>query len=64
MDAERIRQIIESSSVIEVFHEGKPVWIEGILNNEQVEISDMLTQKRSEVPAYSLIEKGTTETMH
>lgn len=34
MDEKRAREIVDSLGVIEVMHNGKPVWIENITGNE------------------------------
>ena len=56
MNAERIKQIIESHGVIAVnFHES-PVWIEQITDGQNVEVTTLDTNQRMEVPIDQLTE--------
>lgn len=57
MDTIRAQQIIESDQVIEVLHEGTPVWIEKVMNNSIAQVSNIQTNERKEVPVYMLVEK-------
>lgn len=57
MDANRAQQIIESDQVIEVLHQGSPVWIEKVMNNNMAHVSFIQTKEEKEVPVYMLVEK-------
>ncbi|NLV21681.1 MAG: H-type small acid-soluble spore protein [Syntrophomonadaceae bacterium] len=55
MDNKRANEIFDSLGVIEVFYQGSPVWIEKIDAN-RVQVQDMRTNQRFEVPVYDLVE--------
>ncbi|OPZ93765.1 MAG: acid-soluble spore protein H [Firmicutes bacterium ADurb.Bin419] len=57
MDSNRAKRIMESNGVIEVLYQGSPVWIENVLDNNIVEVSNIQTNDKKEVPAYMLVEK-------
>lgn len=57
MDSDRAKKIMESKGVIEVLYEGSPVWIENVLDNNTVQVSNIQTNVKKEVPAYMLVEK-------
>lgn len=61
MDIERAKQIWKSKRNIEVLYQDLPVWIEKVNNNITVEVTDMITKERMEVPAYLLIENSPVE---
>jgi H-type small acid-soluble spore protein len=56
MDSIRAKQIWKSSVTTEVLYQGSPVWIENINSNNTVEVTNMETKEKIEVPAYLLIE--------
>jgi small acid-soluble spore protein H (minor) len=55
LNTDRAKEIINSKGVIEVLHNGAPVWIEG-LRGSNAEVTYIETKKRSEVPLDRLIE--------
>lgn len=55
MDADRAREILNSKGVIEVVHNGAPVWIEG-LRGSNADVMYIETKKRTEVPLEKLME--------
>ncbi len=55
MNSVRAKEIVDSLGVINVLYKGSPVWIENI-NNDSVQIQDLNTQKRFEVPVKDLVE--------
>lgn len=57
MDSERAKRIIESKGVIEVLYQGSPVWIESVLKDNIVEITNIQTNDKYDVPANMLVEK-------
>lgn len=57
MDVGKAIQIMESKGVIEVTHNGTPVWLENIRGNN-AEVTDMVTKKKMEVPLNQLVENG------
>jgi len=57
MDSERAREIMESKGVIEVLYQGSPVWIENVMKDNIVEIIDIETNDKHDVPANMLVEK-------
>lgn len=57
MDSSRAKKIMESDGVIEVLYHGSPVWIENVLENNIVQVSNIQTSDKKEVPAYLLVEK-------
>lgn len=57
MDSNRAKKIMESDGVIEVLYQGSPVWIENVLDNNIVQVSNIKTNDKKEVPAYMLVEK-------
>lgn len=57
MDSIRAKQIMESDGVIEVLHQGTPVWIENVMNNNMAQVSYIQTNEMKEVPVYMLVEK-------
>lgn len=61
MDSNRAKKIMESKGVIEVLYEGSPVWIENVLDNNTVQVSNIQTNDKQDVPANMLVEKGFTK---
>jgi len=57
MDAARAQQIIESDQVIEVLHEGSPVWIEKVMDNNMAHVPISI-QKRKKTCLYICWWKG------
>ncbi|WP_010248445.1 H-type small acid-soluble spore protein [Acetivibrio cellulolyticus] len=57
MDSNRAKKIMESNGVIEVLYQGSPVWIENVLDNNTVQVSNIQTNDKKDVPAYMLVEK-------
>ena len=57
MDSNRAKKIMESKGVIEVLYEGSPVWIENVLDNNTVQVSNIQTNDKQDVPANMLVEK-------
>jgi len=55
MDNQRAREIIHSLGVIEVLHQGSPVWIEG-LDDNMAEVKYLDSEKRTMVPVTELAE--------
>lgn len=55
MDTDRAREILNSKGVIEVVHNGQPVWIEGI-RGSNADVMYIETKKRTEVPLSRLME--------
>jgi len=64
MDAARAQQIIESDQVIEVLHEGSPVWIEKVMDNNMAHVSYIHTKEEKDVPLYMLVEKELPKNFH
>lgn len=58
MDSTRAKQIIESKGVIEVLYQGTPVWIENVLDDNTVQVSNIQTNDKQDVPVSMLEEKG------
>lgn len=61
MDSNRAKKIMESKGVIDVLYEGSPVWIENVLDNNTVQVSNIQTNDKQDVPANMLVEKGFTK---
>ncbi|GAE89866.1 H-type small acid-soluble spore protein [Acetivibrio straminisolvens] len=57
MDAIRAHQILESQQIIEVLHQGSPVWIEKVMDNNMAHVSFIHTNEEKDVPLYMLVEK-------
>lgn len=58
MDSNRARQIIDSKDNIDVRYQGAPVWLEGISDNNTVEVTSLSGHKeRMKVPVNMLEEK-------
>ena len=57
MDSNRAKKIMESKGVIEVLYEGSPVWIENVLDSNTVQVSNIQTNDKQDVPANMLVEK-------
>lgn len=55
MDVNRARQIIKSTESVEVLHEGTPVWLERVLENNTADITK--NNRKENVPIYMLVEK-------
>lgn len=55
MDSRRAKQILESHGVIEVLHNGSPVWIENI-RGESAEVTYIGTSSKAEIPVNNLVE--------
>ena len=62
MDSVRAKQIWKSAVTTEVLYQGSPVWIENINSNNTVEVTNMKTKERMEVPAYLLVENTPART--
>lgn len=58
MDSNRAKQIMESKGVIEVLYQGSPVWIENVLDDNTVQVSNIQTKDKQDVPVSMLVEKG------
>lgn len=56
MDANRARMIMKSPEEIQVMHEGSPVWIKKVLDNNSAEISFLENNKKEIIPLIQLIE--------
>ncbi|NLU49181.1 MAG: small, acid-soluble spore protein, H family [Syntrophomonadaceae bacterium] len=57
MQTERAREIVDSLGVIEVLHQGSPIWIEQ-LDGEFAEIRYLETGRRTRVPVHELVENS------
>ncbi|HOM03777.1 MAG TPA: H-type small acid-soluble spore protein [Acetivibrio sp.] len=57
MDAVRAQQILKSDQIVEVLHEGAPVWIEKVMDNNMAHVSYIKTKEEKDVPLYMLVEK-------
>ncbi|NPV93426.1 MAG: small, acid-soluble spore protein, H family [Firmicutes bacterium] len=55
MNNQRAKEIFDSLGVIEVFHNGSPVWIEGI-DNDAADVRYLKSNRRSRVPLTELAE--------
>ncbi|MGI5927001.1 MAG: small, acid-soluble spore protein, H family [Thermacetogeniaceae bacterium] len=60
LDPEKAQQIVESLGVIEVLHNGAPVWIEN-LEGEEAEVRYLETGEIIQVPVSELVEGGSIE---
>ena len=60
MDPEKAQQIVESLGVVEVLHNGTPVWIEN-LERENAEVRYLETGEVIQVPVSELVEGGSVE---
>lgn len=58
MDTTRARQIINSAHSVQVLYNGSPVWLESIKDNNTVDVTDMHSKKRINVPTYMLVESN------
>lgn len=58
MDANRARTILKSPDSIQVFHEGAPVWIEKVIDNNSAEITFYGKNKKEVIPLRQLIENN------
>ncbi|MCX7745828.1 MAG: H-type small acid-soluble spore protein [Clostridia bacterium] len=58
MDSERAKQIMRSPEPIQVLHNGSPVWIERVKENNTAEISYLENQRKEVVPVYMLVENS------
>jgi len=58
LDRRRARQILDSHGVIEVLHNGSPVWIENLRGNN-AEVTYIGTDNRAEIPVDKLVESST-----
>lgn len=56
MDASRARMIIQSPDSIQVMHEGSPVWIEKVIDDNSAEITFFGKGKKEIIPLRQLIE--------
>ncbi|HOQ01428.1 MAG TPA: H-type small acid-soluble spore protein [Acetivibrio clariflavus] len=63
MDSKRAKQIMESKGVIEVLYQGDPVWIENVLDDNTVQVSNLQTNVKQDVPVNMLVEKGLVKEM-
>lgn len=57
MDAKRAKEIINSADQIQVLHQGSPIWIEKVMENNTAEIRHMDGNRKETVPVYMLIER-------
>lgn len=55
MNTSRAKEIVNSLGVIEVLYNGSSVWIESV-NEDSVQVKDLKTEQRFEVPADDLVE--------
>ena len=55
MDSKRAIQIMESHGVIEVTHQGSPVWLESV-KGHLAEVTYIKTGKSADVPLNELVE--------
>jgi len=60
VDPEKAQQIVESLGVIEVLHNGAPVWIEN-LEGDNAEVRYLETGEIIKVPVSELVEGGSME---
>ncbi len=60
MDPEKAQQIVESLGVIEVLHNGSPVWIEN-LDGDRAEVRYLETGEIMQVPVSELVEGSSVE---
>jgi H-type small acid-soluble spore protein len=59
LDSTRARQILKSKENIDVLYNGSPIWIEGVSDNNAVEVTALSgSRQRMEVPVNLLIEKS------
>lgn len=58
MDANRAKQIMRSEKPVEVLHQGSPVWIEKVTDNNMAEITYFDTSRKETVPVYMLVENN------
>lgn len=58
MDANRARIIMKSQDSIQVFHEGVPVWIEKVIDDNSAEITFFGKNKKEVIPLRQLIENN------
>ncbi|NJD02706.1 MAG: small, acid-soluble spore protein, H family [Ruminiclostridium sp.] len=58
LDANRARMIMKSSDSIKVFHEGSPVWIEKVIDDNSAEITFFGNNKKEIIPLRQLIENN------
>lgn len=57
MDKKRAKEIIESSKEVEVLYNNFPVWIQRVIDKEDlVQVEDMINNKVMQVPAKHLKE--------
>ncbi len=56
MDASRARMIMKSPDSIQVFHEGAPVWLEKVIDDNSAEITFFGNNKKEVIPLRQLIE--------
>jgi small acid-soluble spore protein H (minor) len=55
LNIERVQEIFDSLGVIEVLHQGAPVWIESVAN-ESATVKYLDSQQRRQVPVAELVE--------
>lgn len=55
MDADRAAEIFNSLGIIEVYHQGAPVWIEKVDSN-RIQVQNLNTDQRFEVSPDDLVE--------
>jgi small acid-soluble spore protein H (minor) len=56
MDSRRAKQIMQSTDSVQVLHDGSPVWIEKVMDNNTAEITYFESKKKEVVPVYMLVE--------
>ncbi len=62
MDIKRAQEIMESHGVIGVRYREAPVWLERIHEDTgMIEVKDLESERRMEVPAAALFEDGLAE---
>jgi len=58
LDANRAKMIMKSTDSIHVFHEGTPVWIEKVIDDNSAEITFLGNNKKEVIPLRQLIENN------
>lgn len=57
MDSARTKMILQSPESIQVLHNGTPVWIENVMDNNTAEITYLdKSDRKDTVPVYLLVE--------
>ncbi len=58
MDVKRAQEILKSPETIQVLHNGSPVWIENIKDNNTADVTYFEGNRRETVPVYKLVENS------